>query len=89
MKKVLTIEEYLTEQDGFVNDEMFEAARRRDPAIVEKEQQIRIKDSIQKYGELMKKYPEKASLYKAQVELAMAKAQVLDARAKVEQLRDR
>jgi hypothetical protein len=68
--------------------EIFEGMR-RSADEVNKEAEMRIKDQIAKYSELMKSNPERADVYKAQIDLAHARMGVLAAKKKLEQVKSK
>ena len=74
--------------DSFVNEgSVNEAAKRRESAIVSKEQEMKLVQQINNYTEKMKNKPEKANYYKAMIDLTNAKLMVITLRKKVEMMK--
>ncbi|NBO21839.1 hypothetical protein EBU94_00640 [bacterium] len=72
----------------FLNESsLYEAAKRRESAIVSKEQEMKLVQQINNYTEKMKNNPERANYYKAMIDLTNAKLMVITLRRKVEMLK--
>lgn len=84
---ISTFESFLNENEDEDGEFLSEAAKRREAAIVMKEQEMELVNQVNRYSELMKSKPEKANYYKLMVDLANAKLQVLAIRHKLEAMK--
>lgn len=95
MHKIASFEDFVNKKTIVENDEdldlelddLFTEAVRKSTAESIKDAEVRIKDQITRYSELLKKNPTKSPIYKAQIDLANAKWTVLQLRKKVLQLK--
>ncbi len=76
--------ETLTEE---IDALLFEAGPRRTFAEVQKDAEMKLKEQLEKYTEMIKKNPEKADVYKAQIDLVNAKQMVLQAKQRLEMVK--
>jgi hypothetical protein len=84
---ISTFESFLNENEDEDGEFLSEAAKRRETAIVMKEQEMSLVKQINRYTEMMKSNPAKANYYKLMVDLANAKLQVLAIRNKLETMK--
>ena len=92
LEKINSFEKFLLESYSeanmdLINEEidalLFEAGPRRKFNEIQVEAEMRLRDQLQKYTELIKSNPEKADVYKAQIDLVNAKQMVLQAKERV------
>lgn len=98
MEKINSFEKFLLETYSesnmdLVNEEidalLFEAAPRRKPQEIQATAELKLKEQLQKYTEMIKSNPEKADVYKAQIDLVNAKTMVLKAKERLQMVKDK
>jgi hypothetical protein len=96
MEEIKTFENFLNESYNeayleTLNEEidamLFEAAPRRKFAEIQKDAEMKLKEQLEKYTEMIKSKPEKADVYKAQIDLVNAKMMVLQAKERLEMVK--
>ena len=96
MEEIKTFENFLNESYNeayleTLNEEidamLFEAAPRRNFAEIQKDAEMKLKEQLEKYTEMIKSKPEKADVYKAQIDLVNAKMMVLQAKERLEMVK--
>ena len=98
MEKIDSFEKFLLETYSeanmdLVNEEidamLFEAGPRRNPQEVQAAAELKLKEQLAKYTEMIKSNPEKADVYKAQIDLVNAKTMVLKAKERLQMVKDK
>ena len=98
MEKIVSFEKFLLETYSeanmdIVNEEidalLFEAGPRRKFNEIHMEAELKLKEQLQKYTEMLKSNPEKADVYKAQIDLINAKQMVLQAKERLQMVKDK
>jgi len=98
MEKIDSFEKFILETYSeanmdLVNEEidamLFEAGPRRKPQEVQVEAELKLKEQLAKYTEMIKSNPEKADVYKAQIDLVNAKTMVLKAKERLQMVKDK
>lgn len=96
MQTINTFEKFLLETYSdtnmdIVNEEidalLFEAGPRRKFNEIHMEAEMKLKEQLAKYTEMIKNKPEKADVYKAQIDLINAKTMVLQAKEKLQMVK--
>jgi hypothetical protein len=98
MEKIDSFEKFLLETYSeanmdIVNEEidamLFEAGPRRKFNEIHAEAEMKLKEQLAKYTEMIKNNPEKADVYKAQIDLVNAKQMVLQAKERLQMVKDK
>ncbi len=80
-------EAYLEILNEEIDELLFEAQKKREFHEVQRDAEMKLKEQLQKYTELIKTRPEKADVYKAQIDLVNAKQMVLQAKERLEMVK--
>lgn len=80
-------EAYLETLNEEIDELLFEAQKKREFHEVQRDAEMKLKEQLQKYTELIKTKPEKADVYKAQIDLVNAKQMVLQAKERLEMVK--
>jgi hypothetical protein len=98
MEKIDSFEKFLLESYSetnmdLVNEEidalLFEAGPRRKFNEIHMEAEMKLKEQLAKYTEMIKNNPEKADVYKAQIDLVNAKTMVLKAKERLQMVKSK
>ena len=80
-------EAYLETLNEEIDELLFEAQKKREFHEVQRDAEMKLREQLQKYTELIKTRPEKADVYKAQIDLVNAKQMVLQAKERLEMVK--
>ena len=87
------LETYSEANMDLINEEidalLFEAGPRRKFNEIHMEAEMKLKEQLEKYTEMLKTNPEKADVYKAQIDLVNAKTMVLKAKERLQMVKDK
>ncbi len=80
-------EAYLETLNEEIDAMLFEAGPRRKFEEVQRDAEMKLKEQLEKYTEMIKTNPEKADVYKAQIDLVNAKTMVLKAKERLQMVK--